>query len=1156
MNKLRLIVGVLAVSLFSASPLHADDTEIFFSKADANESKNKQSANVMIMLDTSGSMQDCKTSKCKYNEKKRIDLLEEAMHILIDDVSPDIRLGLSRFRRGTMNDSVAEGGHVLVPVINLNENTRNFLKDEVSKLNDINGTGDPTGGTPTAKTYWETGLYMMGGTPYSGKYGTSTYYNDNTKSMCVEYGEFDVEGTCQDVFDGWSEWAELGDGASCNTALNTCKSETDGWAAVPSCDVSREDCRATSYGGWQQIGGACDASQETCQYVIGDWKNISGSCDTSVQDTCQFSGWSNFNDTSHSQQQCKDEGQTIDRRWDNGWFGYGATCEERIRSYQQRDVYYEERDVTGFEEGVTRHFSREGLYKEVCEKETRCVNDAKIVENGKYVSPMDMENQCESNHIVLFTDGEPSPTASVPSSSVLPAGSCKSYVNDKDYKCQEDISDYLSSEMNMKGRSIKTYNVALYLNDAAEKMEAVSTDGAEGTFVASTANELAGAFLEAINQIDESSRALSSPGVSVNQMNRFEHLNDLYYAVFTPNKYNAWQGNLKKYKLKNKQVVGQTGNAIDSDTGFFSENARSFWSGEVDGYDVEKGGARAEVKDRSLYYNNGTTVKKLEWDKVDKAGGVDKTFLGLSDDATDKQVSELIESLKKSWGDPLHSVPLIINYGSNENNNLIFVSTNGGMLHAIDTSDGAEKYAFMPEEFIGKANEFVDEEKSLTADNRRTLYGLDSSWVAWRKPNKTDPVAGAPEAVYLYGGMRRGGRSYYALDVSSKNSPKVKWSIKGGETSGFKKLGQTWSVPTLTQIMDGDKKVPVLVFGGGYSPEDHDLKQGQGRSSSGDDMGNAVYIVNAETGSLIWEGSDTNMKWSVPGSISAVDKNFDGVADFLYFGDLGGQLFRVDLGQSGEGEAKKFSADIHRLADVGSTQGSKNRRFYDAPAVAYMIEGGKKKLFVVAGSGYRSHPLDESVDDALFVIKDETAMQAKPGKPGDVSISDLINVSTADAEEDKGWYLPMEETGEKMLASPVIYPVVIDGEVVSILAATSYTPDLIENDENPCAVTYGQPANYTVGLLNGKGVDLNNDGETDPIKDLPPPGVIPPKPTLLFDPDPECEGPDCDKIIKCVGTDCEEAGTSPYNHLRKRRWLQLDKTEADMFKSSPDGEGE
>lgn len=72
--------------------------------------------------------------------------------------------------------------------------------------------------------------------------------------------------------------------------------------------------------------------------------------------------------------------------------------------------------------------------------------------------------------------------------------------------------------------------------------------------------------------------------------------------------------------------------------------------------------------------------------------------------------------------------------------------------------------------------------------------------------------------------------------------------------------------------------------------------------TNGKAKGNAVYIIDAKTGQRLWWTSDTgsntdnaNMKHSIVSRISTLDRDADGLVDHLYFGDLGGQIFRVDL---------------------------------------------------------------------------------------------------------------------------------------------------------------------------------------------------------------------------------------------------------------------
>lgn len=974
--------------------LYADDTEIFFSRATADNSENVPSANVMILLDTSGSMRNCKTGSgsnwCTDEDNRRIVMLINAFNTMIDNVPNGVRIGVSRFRRGE-----TDGGHVMVPVVDVDNKTKKVLKEAVAST--YKYSSDPTGGTPTSEAYYEMRRYMMGQPPIYGENGNGGY---SQNSVCLGYAQRPI--TVPDYNNVISE-------------------------------------KEVSY---------CNVNNNNCVRKGPFWN--------------------------------------------------------------------------------PRYYELEFGTKEIMEN--YCADPAPIVEDGKYVSPMNMKNQCESNYVIVMTDGAPSQN-----SDKLPSSLCSSATGSisSSYTCQEKTASYLNSDSNAMGRKVITSNIGLYMGNYKDDMEGVSKAGGGQTYNAESAEQLAQAFIDELDLIDENSRSISSPGVAINQMNRFQHLDQLYYSVFEPTSSSFWEGNLKRYQLEDGVIKGQNGPAVSENTGYFKNSAQSFWSSEVDGYDAKVGGARDEVSGRTLFYstsNTNTSLSKLDWDKVGTTGYLGKTDFGLESTATDADLALLIDKLKVVWGDPLHSVPLMVNYGGNSENNIVFVSNNAGMLHAIDVSDGSEKFAFMPHDFLSRADEVTTHTLGLNGDNTRQSYRLDGSWISWRKPG--DSVTDKPDAVYIYGGMRRGGRNYYALDVSSLSSPKMKFPVIEGGQGKFDDLGQTWSTPTLTQIPFGEGgKKPVLIFGGGYDPSGHDNRQGMGRVS-GDSMGNAIYIVDAESGDLLWSatGSDNaNLKWSVPGGISVVDKEFDGVADFLYFGDLGGQLFRVDIDQSG---ALKNS--VHRLASLGGSSASTNRRFYDAPSVVYLNEGGQKVLYVAAASGYRSHPLDEKTQDGIFVVKDKTALAKTVTAPKDVSLAEMTNVSSGEANpKDMGWYYYLEG-GEKSMSSPVVF----DG----VLRFSTYSPKGEDLDDNPCAVSYGRSFLHTVDIVTSKPA-TNNDGTVPNSrrKDMDQ-TTPPPSPVLVTD----GEG----NIDVVVGTEVVGEQDMGYSHLRKRRWYQMDKTQANEFKAA------
>jgi type IV pilus assembly protein PilY1 len=1021
--------------LLAPTSLYADDTEIFFARANADDSQNQNIANVMILLDTSGSMRYCENSGgfkdgqpewCDTESERRINMLIRAFNIMIDDIPEDVRVGISRFRRNE-----TDGGHVLVPVIDNNANNRNLLKRKVGELNSGGDLyGDPQGGTPTSEAYYEVYRYMMGLDPVYGDYSGST--RDADPAVCL-------------------------------------RQQTD----------------------------------ETCTDVpVYEWQRV---------DYCNR----NFNNCT-----------------------------------RYRGQYYE--------------YSQTGTEKQ-CSSETTCIESADIVDDtGRYVSPMNMENQCETNHVIVMTDGAPSSGGDNLGWNCSDRGSISG-----SYECQKQIAIALKSDENPKQRKVLTSNIGLYMGDYETLMSGVSAEGGGATYNADSADALAQAFLDQLKLIDEESKAITSPGVAVNQMNRLEHLDQLYYSVFKPRKSSVWEGNLKRYRLDEAVIRDVNGaDAVDDNTGYFSNFSQSWWSPEIDGFDADEGGARSQLNSRKLFVNDSSgSVSELTQAEVDDDNITTEATFGIPEDAGDELDSkqEVYDALKALWADPLHSVPLLVNYeggdadDASSQTNYIFVSTNGGMLHAIDPDDGSEKFTFMPKQFLNKAYDFVSE-PPLQPGNIREPYGLDGSWIAWRRPeiNGSGEKTGDAANVYIYGGMRRGGDSYFGLDVSNIDSPSMMWEIEGGfdgdADSGFDLLGQTWSTPTLTQVKVGDTRKPVLVFGGGYSPEDHDQA---GERSGEDQVGRAVFMVDAMTGELIWsassEGSNSgqahttvdSMDWAVPGGISVVDIDFDGYADYLYFADLGGQIFRTNLNNDNDG-AGELVEGVTRVASLAGTGTSDQRRFYEAPAIGYKSEGGEA-LYVLIGSGYRAHPLDEGTDEAVFSIRDGDFREVG-GEDDPVTYSDLRSVTADSDGTESGWYFEFSRDGEKVLSSPVIF----DNTVLF----TTYAPGGEDLDDDPCVVRYGEAYLYAADMVTGQppgDSDSNNFDDNSVIRDIDWTGekldqsTIPPSPSLIFQ-----EGGK--KVSIVVGTEVVDAPNVKFTNLRKNRWYKMDKDDAQNYVTPLTGE--
>jgi type IV pilus assembly protein PilY1 len=1069
---MKLLTHIIPAALwtlaatFTSTSLWAEDIEVYYSEVLSDDSVNKNVANVMIMLDTSGSMRNCETGSgsnwCTGSNwtERRINLLHDAMEGILDGVDENVKIGLGRF------NSSSDGGYIMLPVMPVNERTRDYYHDALDAINPSRNTrypsgGMPEGGTPTSLAYEEMAQYMLGGS-------RGAYYGSDGGQYCVK-----------------DEYEE-----QCSTST-----EYSGSEVVEYCDVNEAGC-TVELGTWQELGSDESCVEDAnCFIDWNDWEwNIGNPCSSSTAAVCETSRW--------------------------GVFYREGTYYQRTNVYTQGTV------------------ATETQYCEMV-KTGDCAEYVQITSGSDYDSPIVQANQCESNHIILFTDGAPS--GDDPGDVDLV--SC----NNNSYNCQARIATHLNREGNSAGREIKTHNIGLYMSaDTLANMQSVSTPGGGGTYNSDNADSLLLAFKQTLDLIADEANTMVSPGVAVSQSQRFQHLDEMYFSLFKPIQSSFWQGNLKRYRLNvsdgDAEFYDVNGsNAMDGIA--FSSGARSWWSRTTDGSDVLLGGARDRlgVTSRRLFYSPSPGGELQQFN----IENFENSQLLLPDDASNAIRENVERELLTMWGDPLHSRPIMVNYGGRTSgnefieDNIVFVSTNAGMLHAIDTRNGDEKFAFMPYEIISKASSYTVNRLPLLNGNKRQTYGLDGSWTAWRQRGAT--LESAPSKVMIYGGMRRGGNSYYALDVTTISSPELAWQITGG-AGDFVDLGQTWSTPKVSRFPDGDGgSVPVVIFGGGYSPADHDDYAAR---KTQDAKGNAIYVVNADTGELVWSAGSrsgnvtTNvptMTHSIPGSVAVADTDSDGVADHLYFADLGGQLFRADIGKSGSS-----SHSVKRLAALGGS-GENHRRFYEQPTVAYVRDGAFSSYYVTLSSGYRAHPLDTGTQDALFVLRDQEPFGG--GARTAATVADLSDVSS-DGEvdpSDRGWYFNLDKgEGEKALSSPAVFN--------SEILFTTYSPNAeTDGDADPCSVTYGQSYLYRVNLKTGQRYRYT----------LLQPG-LPPGVTVLL-------GEDGEPAI-VVGTEAVSGEANPpapgipdpvpLRDLRHGRWMQLTPDAAGAIKLPQDADEE
>ena len=205
-------------------------------------------------------------------------------------------------------------------------------------------------------------------------------------------------------------------------------------------------------------------------------------------------------------------------------------------------------------------------------------------------------------------------------------------------------------------------------------------------------------------------------------------------------------------------------------------------------------------------------------------------------------------------GDIVHSAPTYFD-------GTVYIGANDGMLHAFDAATGVEQFAYVPNLVYDHLAELADPDYThrYYVDNTATVVKVDGRNI-------------------LVGALGKGGKGYFALDVTDPGSMDATadflWEFPSG---GDDDMGFSFSQANIVKTRAAGQ---VVVFGNGYDSVN----------------GTAVfYVIDALTGAEI-RRFDTKVAdcngLSMP---AVVDMQLDGYADFIFAGDLKGNMWKIDI---------------------------------------------------------------------------------------------------------------------------------------------------------------------------------------------------------------------------------------------------------------------
>jgi hypothetical protein len=388
------------------------------------------------------------------------------------------------------------------------------------------------------------------------------------------------------------------------------------------------------------------------------------------------------------------------------------------------------------------------------------------------------------------------------------------------YLYSNDIVDYQDGFQN-----VMTYTIGfmgdhlsnLYLTNTSNNgngnlnlYDTTHEDYGKYHYEAQHPNQLSSVLLAAIKDILSATSSFTAPVVPVT---RTTSGNRIYMAFFKPNENNFWEGNVTTFGISdNNEIIDKNGNAATWPNGAIREDAEPYW--ETKNWADPSESNYVHNASRDIYTYIGFTPdliassNKFADDNINLTaamlGNPTNTaaeiinFVRGADVFDEDADGNITENRSVITGDVLHSEPLVIqyNFADNSSKTMVYFGANDGMLHAVlditdpnvnndndETNFGTEAWAFIPPDQLHRLKDMVE-----GTDHQ---YYVDSSPKAYFHDVDEDGIVDSSrgDKVILVCGERKGGTSYFALDITDPISPRYLWRIdRSNSTTGILEL--------------------------------------------------------------------------------------------------------------------------------------------------------------------------------------------------------------------------------------------------------------------------------------------------------------------------------------------------------------------------------
>jgi type IV pilus assembly protein PilY1 len=328
----------------------------------------------------------------------------------------------------------------------------------------------------------------------------------------------------------------------------------------------------------------------------------------------------------------------------------------------------------------------------------------------------------------------------------------------------------------------------------------------------------------------------------------------------------------------------------------------------------------------------------------------------------------------------------------------------------------------------------------------------------------------------LAGGLNAGGQGIYALDITAPSTfaatstsaqNTVLWEFSDADDAD---MGYSYSQPAIVRLHNGQW---AAVFGNGYNNRDNDGSQ----STTGDAV---LFIVDIETGSLIRKISTEYGTTGTPNGLATpavIDFDGDFVADYVYAGDLEGNMWKFDITDADEANwdvAFRDGSNVPQPLYVARDASSNRQPITVRPDIGRGQNGLDIMVYFGTGIYVQTSDLTDTSSQSFYGILDTGTRFTGRGSLGAQSVlyqgaisGTPVRVTSDNATGTRGWYMDLPDSGERSVANPILRA----GRIIFVTTVPN---------SDPC-LSGGTSWLMELNALNGKRLDippfdLNGDG--------------------------------------------------------------------------------